>query len=105
MFLKRKKNLKEISLANQNIFLRIQAQKSQYELKKLKSDYRNSFKISQMISKYTGEQPISGTQTARPRTSTTRRPLTSLAQHVNIYELDRQLKDREDEIRDILQLK
>lgn len=72
MFLKRKKNLKQISLENQNIFLRIHAQKSQYELRKMKEDYRNSAKIANIMRKYTvGE----GAMTHRPKTGRIRRPL------------------------------
>lgn len=48
MFLRRKENLKNISSANRNIYIRIQSQKSQYQLTRLNEDYQKKFKISKL---------------------------------------------------------
>jgi hypothetical protein len=52
MFIRRKESIKNITKANQDIFIRIHTQKSQYTLKKLKNDYKKSHQLSNMISKH-----------------------------------------------------
>lgn len=98
LFLRRKENLKLMTRANQDIFLRIQSQKSQYTLKKLRSEFLKNHKISAMISKHNG-----GASTARPKSSVPRTPLASITPLCNLEELDRHLRSREDEIRQALQ--
>lgn len=89
LFLRRKENLKTVSRANQDIFLRIQAQKSQYALNRLRNEYRKANKISSMISKHGG-----GGTAARPKTSISRIPLAPITPLANMDELDRNLKSR-----------
>jgi len=78
-----------VSRANQDIFLRIQAQKSQYALNRLRNEYRKANKISSMISKHGG-----GGTAARPKTSISRIPLAPITPLANMDELDRNLKSR-----------
>lgn len=61
-------------------------------MQKLQNSYKDHSKLSSLLSRYTGDNGVDGSQTVRSRLDRVRRPLTALTQQVNMDDLDRQLK-------------